>query len=298
MITMTPAEYRALVAARRAYGDRLFGQRHLHQDGGQLRRMTTEVADCHVYLTLELDSRRHLGVLTGEHEQQLQDLLERTATVGETAAAAARVICDPTIQFSELRAARWQYGADKHADSYVGRDNVVEALEELADAEIFTQLQAERLRYRDHYPDEIRDVLVEVLDDLQQLALAIASADLSLTSDVPVSTRSAETVTPLQAHILLFLRDHGHVDTTSGSTAREIAEASGGQHTPASTTRSLTALSLPTAGNADHPPRPAWIRQVHGPEIPAAGPGRQWVATTDGAAIAADLMPAGTGSRG
>lgn len=52
----------------------------------------------------------------------------------------------------------------------------------------------------------------------------------------------------------------------------------------------LTAREI--AGNADHPPRPAWARLCtdlpH--EVPVSGPGRQWVATAAGA----DALAGGT----
>lgn len=177
-MTVTPqVDFKAMLAERRAYGDRTFGNRHLTNDHKQLRRSTTEIADCHVYLTLEIESRRRRRTLTAGHLSIISALLIDIAEVGETLAAATRLICDPRgATFNSLRAQRWGYGERKHRESYVGRDNLYEALEELADASIFVSLAAERLRYRDQYHDEIQEVLVEAQRQIEELALKVASA--------------------------------------------------------------------------------------------------------------------------
>lgn len=176
-MTVTPhVDFAAMVARRRAYGDETFGTRHLTGNYRQLRRATTEIADCHVYLTLELESRRRRCTLTAGHQRIISALLTDIAEVGEVLAVATRVICDPAVTFNDLRHERWGYGAHKHADSYVGRDNLYEALEELADAHIFVSLQAERLRHRGQYPDEIQRVLVDAQERIEALARDVASA--------------------------------------------------------------------------------------------------------------------------
>lgn len=176
-MTVTPQiDCKAMIARRRAYGDKTFGARHLTSNYRQLRRATTEIADCHVYLTLELESRRRRCTLTAGHQRIIGALLTDIAEVGEVLAAATRVICDPGVTFNDLRHERWGYGARKHADSYVGRDNLYEALEELADAHIFVSLQAERLRHRGQYPDEVQRVLVDAQARIEALARDVASA--------------------------------------------------------------------------------------------------------------------------
>ncbi len=132
-MTVTPRiDFKAMVADRRAYGDCTFGTRHLTGNYRQLRRATTEIADCHVYLTLELESRRRRCTLTAGHQRIINALLVDIAEVGEVLAAATRMICDPAVTFNDLRGERWEFGARKHRESYVGRDNLYEALEELA----------------------------------------------------------------------------------------------------------------------------------------------------------------------
>ncbi|HEV7805418.1 MAG TPA: hypothetical protein VGO80_06355 [Solirubrobacteraceae bacterium] len=176
-MTVTPQiDFQAMVDRRRAYGDRTFGTRHLTGNYRQLRRATTEIADCHVYLTLELDSRRRRCTLTAGHHRIIGGLLTDIADVGEVLADATRMICDPQVAFNDLRQERWGYGERKHAQSYIGRDNLYEALEELADAHIFVTLQAERLRARGQYPEEIRAVLVDVQERIEALAFAVACA--------------------------------------------------------------------------------------------------------------------------
>ena len=166
----------AMVARRRAYGDQTFGTRHLTGNYRQLRRATTEIADCHVYLTLELESRRRRCTLTAGHQRIISALLTNIAEVGEVLAAATRMICDPDVTFNDLREARWAFGARKHRESYIGRDNLYEAMEELADAHIFVSLQAERLRARGQYPDEVQRMLVDAQERIEVLARDVASA--------------------------------------------------------------------------------------------------------------------------
>ena len=176
-MTVTPRiDFKAMVARRRAYGDQRFGTRHLTGNYRQLRRATTEIADCHVYLTLELESRRRRCTLTAGHQRIISALLADIAEVGEVLAKGARLICDPGVRFNDLRAERWGYGARKHAESYVGRDNLYEALEELADAHIFVTLQAERLRARGQYPDEVQRLLVDAHEHIEALACEVARA--------------------------------------------------------------------------------------------------------------------------
>ena len=176
-MTVTPhVDFAAMVARRRTYGDETFGTRHLLGNYRQLRRATTEIADCHVYLTLELESRRRRCTLTAGHQRILSGLLTDIAEVGEVLAAATRMICDRRVTFNDLRAERWEFGARKHHESYLGRDNLYEALEELADAHIFVSLQAERLRARGQYPEEVRTVLVDAQERIEALARDVASA--------------------------------------------------------------------------------------------------------------------------
>ena len=49
-------------------------------------------------------------------------------------------------------------------------------MEELADARIFVSLQAERLRARGQYPEEVRTVLVDAQERIEALARDVASA--------------------------------------------------------------------------------------------------------------------------
>jgi hypothetical protein len=97
-------------------------------------------------------------------------------------------------------------------------------------------------------------------------------------------------VTDLQRYILGALVADGRVQPDGmhsgrGKTARELADRSNGWYSVATIERALNALCRSTAGNADNPPRSPWAAQV-GPVlgVPQSGPGREWVATEDGAA--------------
>ncbi len=100
-------------------------------------------------------------------------------------------------------------------------------------------------------------------------------------------------MTALQRHILGYLCARALVDPdggeprAAGATAADLAgsECLGGfTYGRPTVVRCLNAMCRSTSGNADHEPRPAWVRQVHAPDVPTAGPGRQWVATSAGAA--------------
>ena len=79
-----------------------------------------------------LDSRRRRCTLTAGHHRIISGLLTDIAEVGEVLAAATRMICDPAVTFNRSVKERWGYGERKHARSYLGRDNLYEALEEVS----------------------------------------------------------------------------------------------------------------------------------------------------------------------
>ena len=162
--------HRALVTERRARGDSIHGNRHLSAATGQLRRATGELADAHVYVALERERMRRGGRLTAGRLHAFDGLLEHTRRVGEQVAAAAREICDPSVDFDALRKQRVAYGERTFGERYRHRDNLQEALEELADAQIFISLQADRLRHRAIYDDDVQDVLIGADDDVAALA--------------------------------------------------------------------------------------------------------------------------------
>lgn len=176
--------YRALIGDRRARGHDLYGDRHLTAATGQLRRATSELADAHVYIGLERDRIRHGRRMTAGRLHAFERLVEHTRRVGEQLAAAARDICDPTVQFESVRRERSAYGERKFGDQYLQRDNLQEVLEELADASIFVGLQADRLRHRGIYEDDVQCVLVaaesavsDLASDVMRLQTAIAEMD-------------------------------------------------------------------------------------------------------------------------
>ena len=96
-------------------------------------------------------------------------------------------------------------------------------------------------------------------------------------------------VTDLQRYVLQYLCENDRLDSddgrkAAGATARDIADRSNDWYAPAAITRCLNGLARATTGNADHAPRPPYVREVKGlPALPLTGKYRQWVATPDGA---------------
>ena len=179
MTDLPAATYRTLVDQRRRRGQQLHGNRHL-REGGQLKRATAEIADTRVYIELERDRLIHQRTITAGQLQTLNRLLKQTTRVGERTAAAAREVCDPAVQFADLLSERSAYGERKFGDAYLARDNLTEALEELADAQIFISLQADRLRHRDQYTPDIQQLLIDTDDQTETLAIAVATTRAEL----------------------------------------------------------------------------------------------------------------------
>jgi hypothetical protein len=75
--------------------------------------------------------------------------------------------------FNDLLEERTAYGQRKFGDRYLSRDNLHEVLEELADAEIFISLQADRLRHRGIYDDDVQSVLVAAESAVTNLAIDV-----------------------------------------------------------------------------------------------------------------------------
>ncbi|HWC27915.1 MAG TPA: hypothetical protein VG474_15095 [Solirubrobacteraceae bacterium] len=172
--------HRALVAERRARGDALYADRHRSAATGQLRRATSELADTHVYIGLERERIRHGGELTAGRLHAFDRLLDHTRRIGEQLAAATREICDPSVDFDAVRAERAAYGERTFGERYLQRDNLHEALEEIADAQIFIALHADRLRHRGRHDDAVQQLLVDANDAVDALAQDVMALQAAL----------------------------------------------------------------------------------------------------------------------
>lgn len=167
-------DYPALVRARREYGDRRFGDRHLARDD-LLANVVVESADALVYLTLE--SRRwseRLPVTVCSHGAELAVLRAQTAAFGERCEHALRHLtgtrCTP---FGGIFDARMAFGAEHYGMAYLGRDNLAECLEELADAQILVALEADRRRHGSALAETEDQILNELGCEAERLGLAI-----------------------------------------------------------------------------------------------------------------------------
>ena len=143
------AEYETLVATRRHDGLRRHGDRHL-QRTDLLDVAIGEVADTLVYLELEHAKwrRRNPTILVTLVADHLPVSGCKTVALGEAIEQLARQLEVRTRTFNQAFGERWRYGADRFGDQYLRRDNLAEALEEIADVEIFLGLEADRRRFQ------------------------------------------------------------------------------------------------------------------------------------------------------
>ena len=143
----SPADFEALVDARRRGGLRRHGDRHLRR-ADLLDVAVGEVADTLVYLELEHAKwrRRDPAILLERVAEHLPVCGCKTVALGEDLEQVARQLAAPARAFKQAFDERWRYGAARFGDQYLHRDNLAEALEEIADVEIFLGLEADRRR--------------------------------------------------------------------------------------------------------------------------------------------------------
>jgi len=174
-VTEAHRAYKQRVAERRRRGMERYGDRHLHDPEGPrfICRVLTEVVDCGNYLDMEIRRWQRDGGREGALDG-LRELLDRAERLGRRVAHVARDLCDTTSDFERVRTSQWALGKATYGEGYYTRDNLIEALDELADAEIYLALLAARLRFEDNYPEPVQQQLVDVDDQVQDLAFAIA----------------------------------------------------------------------------------------------------------------------------
>lgn len=159
--TVRPDAYDELVADRIALGEELYGNRHLHRDD-LLDNLLQEIADCHVWLTLEARRWRRqnlaaAGGLGSEHRL----LLVRVVDFGALAEQTCRSIDPDAIPrgFAQPLAERNAYGEQTGGESFLAKDCLSEALEEIADVQILTLLEADRRTHNGELAREVRAAL-------------------------------------------------------------------------------------------------------------------------------------------
>lgn len=143
---MDPAAYEDLVERRRTFGLAKFGDRHLTRTD-LLTVCQGEIADALVYLRLE-NQRRKITTVGYEGVRDLYRQCEQqTLKLGHALNLVAAGTSTPTPPFLTQFEERWQFGADTYGPAYLDRENLPQALEELADFEVFLALERDRLEH-------------------------------------------------------------------------------------------------------------------------------------------------------
>jgi hypothetical protein len=135
--------YERLRERRRRLGERLYGSRHLSRTDLATNRVQ-EAADTVVYLTLH---RRALVRQGPPGAPAAVERLTRLIRDGERIGWLCAELVEPSpspVDFGEVLAARHAYGERHYGDQYVSRDNLAEALEEIADCDLLGDLERER----------------------------------------------------------------------------------------------------------------------------------------------------------
>jgi len=167
-------DYPTLVRARREFGDRRFGDRHLTRDD-LLANLLVEAADTLVYLTLE--TRRWLKQLPATahiYGDDLADLRAQAITFGERCEHALCRLTGPgSPPFGRVFDARMAFGDEHYGMAYLERDNLAEGLEEIADAQILVALEADRRRHCSELTEPDRQLLDRLDANAHRLGLAV-----------------------------------------------------------------------------------------------------------------------------
>lgn len=160
--------YRQLVTGRRQLGDLRYGTRHLDR-GDLAHNRVQEAADAVVYMTL---TRRAwaAGQLTPSPAQA--DRLARLAADARRLGEQCSLLADPAAAaasaFAGVLRDRFAYGERHYHDAYLSRENLWEALEEIADCDILVALDRERHARLTHTPHPHAPGLQDILRPLRQ----------------------------------------------------------------------------------------------------------------------------------
>jgi len=170
--------YPSLVQARREYGDRIYGDRHLQRDD-MLDNIVQEAADCLVYLRLEQE--RWLARRSDLNRAFIRDLavLQRVAAqLGRLCAHAADELGDVAREredFAAVFARRWLFGQQHYQSRHLGRENLPEVLEEVADIQILVLLEIDRREKTGALLPSARTLLEAVNTQAERFATAVVA---------------------------------------------------------------------------------------------------------------------------
>jgi hypothetical protein len=175
--------YRALVKHRRNVGDARYGTRHLQRTDLAANRVQ-EAADTVVYLTLTARA------WTAAPHTRPPEMYARLASLARDAGALGErcaTLTNPysAAAFGPVLRARFQYGTRRYGDSYLGRENLWEALEELADCEILVALDRERHAHLSETRHPHDGQLREITGRCRTLGALILALRGELTSNPP-----------------------------------------------------------------------------------------------------------------
>jgi len=167
--------YRRLVAARRAYGQRTYGDRHLDRLD-LAANIVQEAADCLVYVRLERDRwqrRRH----DLQHLARQLKAVDRLAQqLGAMCEDVARHLAGEQAPLADVFQERWEFGQRTYGDAHLERDNLAESLEEAADIQILALLELDRREKTNRLRPADRALLAVI--DSQAIRFAEAVMDL------------------------------------------------------------------------------------------------------------------------
>jgi len=177
--------YPNLVQARRDYGDRIYGDRHL-QRADLLDNIVEEAADCLVYLRLEQE--RWLARRPDLTRAFMRDLaaLERVAVRlgGLCTHAATELGALQPEEFTAVFGRRWLYGQQHYKARHLGRENLPEVLEEVADIQILVLLEIDRREKNGGLLPSARTLLEAVDNQAQRFAAAVVALHQRTQPDV------------------------------------------------------------------------------------------------------------------
>lgn len=189
------ARYRQLVLDRRQLGDARYGSRHVHRTDLAHNRVQ-EIADAVVYLTLAAQAWAAGQLPANDQlEQRLARLVRDLMRLGELCSQVAQPDGPAAALFAAELRARFAYGESHHGDAYLERENLAEALEEIADCEILVALELERHDALAGGPLGNRSALQEIADRctaIGELVWALRDAALPDGKSHPAASRATD----------------------------------------------------------------------------------------------------------
>jgi hypothetical protein len=141
------SSYTALLATRRRFGQLHYGDAYLN-DPSWFHEALREATDTVIYLALEQDRWQRATAGEPARMTELSALIVRAVHLANLAANAQRAINGEGESFRAAFFTRWRYGFEHYGEAHLQRDNLAEALEELADVEIACELEPVHAAHR------------------------------------------------------------------------------------------------------------------------------------------------------